>query len=161
MTISEIIEKSLGELNEFIKTTKWQGRENEVVNLYAHSFLSKYVGTSPLISLSQIGIEVAVKQIGTEKGKKLVRKDLVIWNEENGTVWDEKFNTVHNPLSVLEWKVNHEVKSGYDIEWLRNFTAIFPEVIGYSICVFIDRNRGLVFNKISKGQIEERQTQHL
>jgi len=69
--------------------------------------------------LPQIGIEVAVRQLGRKKFKgrvRTVRKDLVIWPTPGMTLW--KANAVPNetlavmevynePLAVMEWKVNH------------------------------------------------------
>ena len=38
----EIIETALNDLNDYLKDSNWFGRENEVVNLFAHTFLQKH-----------------------------------------------------------------------------------------------------------------------
>lgn len=78
--MAKIIETALKELDAYLKKTDWYGRENEVVNLFAHSFLAKHV------DMSRVGIEVSVKQLSGPGRKALVRKDLVIWRKAKGTV---------------------------------------------------------------------------
>jgi len=151
--MNEIIETTLNELNDYLKESNWYGRENEVVNLFAHSFLSKYVGKNNFISISQIGIEVAVKQLPSLSGKKLVRKDLVIWGQERQTVWNNNLEPINDPIAILEWKVNSISKCNNDIEWLKKFTKNYPKVAGYSICAFINDNRGVNYKKIINGEI--------
>src|SRR4030095_1492614 len=83
MTWIEIIESAFGKLDTFLRTSDWWGRENEVVNLYAHRFLAEHASSQgPLYSLRQVGIEVAVRQL-SGRGKFYVRKDLVIWPVED------------------------------------------------------------------------------
>jgi hypothetical protein len=56
-----IIERSLHGLDGFLNESTWRGRENEVVNLFAHSFLTREIkDEGPLTSISQVSIEVAV-----------------------------------------------------------------------------------------------------
>ncbi|MCK9544552.1 MAG: hypothetical protein M0R03_21235 [Novosphingobium sp.] len=141
--MDKIIELALKDFDLYLKESNWYGRENEVVNLFAHRFLSKYVGEAPLFSLDQIGIEVAVKQIPSNDGKELVRKDLVIWKEGESSVWNENGEIVNNPLAIIEWKVNDISKCDYDINWLKEYRKIYPEVIGYSLCAFIKGDRGI------------------
>lgn len=145
MMADKLIQKALIELDGYLKKSKWCGRENEVVNLFAHSFLSKY------IPVAQIGIEVAVKQLKSIGSKKLVRKDLVIWNAPNYTVWNKNGDAVNNPIAIIEWKVNHVSKCKNDIEWLKQYTKAFPDVLGYSVCAFIVENRGLDYKYIKGG----------
>jgi hypothetical protein len=151
--MDEIIEIAINDLDDYLKKSNWYGRENEVVNLFAHSFLSKYVGRNNFTSISQIGIEVAVKQLPLLNGKKLVRKDLVIWGQERQTVWDNNHKAVNDPIAVLEWKVNSISKCDGDIEWLKKFTKSFPKATGYSICAFINDKRGVSYKKIKNGKI--------
>jgi hypothetical protein len=92
------LESSLVWLDAFIKKSFLHGRENEVVNLFAHAFLAKH------LDISRVGIEVSVKQLSGPGRKGLVRKDLVIWGKENGTVWNGKREPVNDPLAVIEWK---------------------------------------------------------
>ena len=68
-----LIETQLQALDQFLKQSTWYGRENELVNLFAHEFLPRAVSDScPLKSLTQIGIEVAVRQV-TGSCKRFVR----------------------------------------------------------------------------------------
>ena len=141
MNIQEIIELALKDFDIYLKESNWYGRENEVVNLFAHKFLSKYIGNEPFLSLDQIGIEVAVKQLKTERSNELVRKDLVIWKGGETSVWNEKGEIVNDPLAIIEWKTNNSSKCEYDINWLREYKKKYPEVIGFSVCAFVKENR--------------------
>lgn len=151
--MEEIIEMAINELGTYLKESNWYGRENEVVNLFAHKFLAKHVGSSKFTSLSQIGIEVAVQQLPSSNGKKLVRKDLVIWEKENQTVWNTNREPVNNPLAVIEWKVNSISHCEGDIKWLKKFTKKHPKVTGYSVCAFVKKKRGISYKKIKNGEI--------
>jgi hypothetical protein len=138
----------------------WCGRENEVVNLYAWGYLAEEVcDESILYDRTQIGIEVAVRQLRRRKFKKrvrTVRKDLVIWPKPRMTLWEVVHHNssmvmeVHNePLMIMEWKVNHYLnRSAHpqnrrehrgDIRWLC-VTSRRPEVakvdfVGYAVMV--------------------------
>lgn len=146
--MDKIIEQALKNLDNFLKNSNWYGRENEVVNIFAHKFLVESIGREPLLSLDQIGIEVAVKQLYSNKGKELVRKDLVIWKHGDTSVWDEGGKISNNPLAIIEWKVNDIKKCNYDIKWLSEYTAMYPEVICFSVCAFLKENRGLQFERV-------------
>jgi len=146
--MDKIIEQALNSFDNFLKNSNWYGRENEVVNIFAHKFLIEFVGKDPLLSLDQIGIEVAVKQLYSEKGKELVRKDLVIWSHGDTSVWNDEGKIANNPLAIIEWKVNDIKKCNYDIKWLSEYTARYPEVVCYSVCAFLKENRGLQFQRI-------------
>lgn len=149
-----IIEESLSRLNMFLREGNWYGRENEVINLFAHHFLMAHVGEGPFLDPSQIGIEVAVKQIPKVGRKKLVRKDLVLWNEPFGTVW-EGIVPKNSPAAILEWKVGRIAECDADIKWLLNYTNIYPQVLGYSICVFTKNKGGFWFKKVIGGRAED------
>lgn len=142
------IEHHLHDLGAFLKNSAWFGRENELVNLFAHSFLTLSIG------ISQIGIEVAVRQLARGTGKALVRKDLVVWNEVNQTVWNCGV-PINTPAAILEFKTNDQRKCATDVEWLRQYTGIFPSVMGYSVCGFLGKRRGLVFQRVRRGLVGE------
>ncbi len=57
--------------------------------------------------MTQIGIEVAVPQLPGDKRRDNVCKDLVIWPDERMTLWDGSGEMYHEPMAVMEWKVNH------------------------------------------------------
>ena len=152
--MDEIIQTAINELNNFLKETNWYGRENEVVNLFAHTFLTKHIGREEsFTSMYQIGIEVAVKQITSQDGKKLVRKDLVIWKKKNQTVWNDNREPINDPIAILEWKVNSLSKCDVDIEWLKKFTTLHSDITGYSICAFVNGERGASYKKIINGEV--------
>ena len=147
-----IIDGSLYSLSDFLTEGTWYGRENEVVNLFAHRFLLKTLGKGPLNDPSQIGIEVAVKQIPKVGGKKLVRKDLVLWDRPRETVWEGRAAR-NSPAVIMEWKTGRIAKCDADIKWLLRYTKLYPHILGYSVCAFIENNRGIRFRKIVNGQI--------
>jgi hypothetical protein len=151
--MDKIIEMALKDLSEFLEKTNWYGRENEVVNLFAHRFLTKYIGKELLLSLDQIGIEVAVKQLPSEKGKELVRKDLVIWKCGDTSVWNENREIANDPLAIIEWKVNNISRCEYDISWLQEYSKIYPNILSYSVCAFIKENRRVEYSKVNGGSI--------
>jgi len=147
---SELLEQALGDLGQFLRESDWYGRENELVNLFAHSFL--LMDQSNGLQASQLGIEVAVKQLQREEAKALVRKDLVIWRKPNQTVWADESPT-NDPAVVIEFKINDARKCAPDIEWLCSFTSIYPEVLGYSVCGFVTGSRGISYKRIERGKV--------
>ena len=158
--MKKIIESALKGLNDFLKGSKWYGREREVVNLFAHKFLPEQRIDGRSISIGQISIEVAVKQLKNPKKKNLVHKDLVIWDKEHQTVWDEDKKPVNEPKVIIEWKVNDISKCEYDIDWLKKYTIIYPNVVGYSICAFLKSKSGIVYKRIEKGEIADGSTSY-
>lgn len=144
-----LVERAFDSLGLYLLNSDWYGRENELVNLFAHSFLLEQPSS---LMPSQLGIEVAVKQIQTEGAKALVRKDLVIWKQPNQTVWKDGAPT-NDPAVVVEFKINDIKKCAPDVEWLRLFTAAHPGVIGYSVCGFIAKSRGVSYKRIEKGGV--------
>jgi hypothetical protein len=133
-----IIERSLHGLDKFLKESDWKGRENEVVNLFAHGFLAREVkDEGPLTSLSQVAIEVAVPQV-TGSYKKYVRKDLVIWPRPLMTAWSED----SLPAVIMEWKRDAPSACAQDIEWLSVFTGRHPQTLGVSVCALLSGVRG-------------------
>jgi len=87
-----------------------------MINLYAWGRLTKEVRSESLLhDLTQIGIEVAVRQKPIAKFPgivRTVRKDWFIWPTAGMTLWKE--NVPHNePLAVMEWKVNHRNRAAH------------------------------------------------
>lgn len=148
--LADIVEEELKALGLFLQNSNWYGRENELVNLFAHSFLAKS------IQVSQIGIEVAVKQIPTVTSKALVRKDLVIWESPNETVWidGKPFN---DPAVIVEFKTNQLRKCNQDIEWLASYTRLYPHVTGFSVCGYVKDARQVIFSRVEKGEVFSQQ----
>ena len=135
-----IIEDSFQRFDMFLRRDGWFGRENEVVNSFAHQYLAQHIHRrSPLTSLGQIGIETAVVQVVTG-GKQYVRKDLVLWADLRHNPWHSDSPC---PAAIVEWKVGKRSRCAADIAWLRRFTRRFPSTIGYSACATMRGARGL------------------
>jgi hypothetical protein len=125
-----------------------------MVNLYALGHLAKEVRPGSLLyNLTQIGIEVAVRQkpLARFPGRvRTVRKDLVIWPTARMTLWKKK--DPHNePLAVMEWKVNHTFNSAAhkqnrqylgDVQWLQETSnRLFGrEFVGYAVLIEATRS---------------------
>ena len=140
----ELLERAFSDLDAFLKASDWWGRENEVVNLFAHRFLAAQVGTEgPLRSLRQVGIEVAVDQVAGVK--RWVRKDLVIWPESDMTAWSP--NAV--PSVIVEWKRQLPATCDPDAIWLKAFCTRYPKTVGYTACALLDAPRGCLFTRIT------------
>ena len=131
-----IIKPALVEFVEDVFARSWWGKEREAVSLFVFGYLLKHcrVGTL-LYDPAQIGIEVRVPKPDNFGAKKEVCKDIVIWSRPGMTCWDESGNATHQPLTVLEWKVNVAELSAYDLDWLREFSAGQPEFVGYAVCL--------------------------
>jgi hypothetical protein len=148
--LHELIMLALTEFTSDLRSRVWYGRENELVNWFAHGHLLRVRsrnghGVDPL----QVGIEVAVPQIaGTSRRRKPdVRKDLVVWHQPRATCWSAPRLHAEAPLAVLEWKSMNNVgvaeseprkrrEFAHDVEWLCSATEHFPDLLGYA--VFVD-----------------------
>ena len=80
-----------------ISTSNWHGRERGMVSLFALGHLSQDCDRDGSVRLTQIGIEVAVRQLPGDKKRHNVCKDLVIWPEEEMTCWDGSGEMYHEP----------------------------------------------------------------
>ena len=144
----------------------WSGRrEREVVSLFCFGhLLTQFRPGSVLYDHAQLSMEVAVPQIsgqttltGKSGSKPQVCKDIVIWPRPRMVVWDQDGKPTHRPMCVIEWKHNEGAVSAYDLEWLRNFSSLGPEFVGYAVCT----NRPaqpftLSCTRIASGQPTER-----
>lgn len=169
--LDALVEKSLRSFFRNI-CSEWCGRENEMVSLYAFGHLAKHVRRGTILSqLTQIGIEVAVRQLPPDKEhpkpKKDVRKDLVIWPAPGMTLW--KANVPHHePLAVMEWKVNHYLSRAShqqnrrehegDIRWLCA-TSLRPgmtDFVGYAVLVENTQvPKRLICTRVHAGAVEQ------
>lgn len=147
---TKCIDDALMDLGQFLRDSDWYGRENELVNLFAHSFLRGRTGPNGPIDVAQLGIEVAVRQLDDIQGKEVVRKDLVVWSKPNETAWVGR-KPLNRPIAVIEFKVNDDRKCSPDIEWLTAYTRTNPGVLGYSVCGFIQEHRGVSFMRFAGG----------
>ena len=156
------VEAALRRLDAFLKNHVWYGRENELVNLFAHAILLDDTPRRCVQHPTQVGIEVAVKQPDGHKGKALVRKDLVLWHRPYQTLWSgDTQRPVHDPAVIIEFKVNEQRRCDRDRDWLSAYTKSvaghFPNVLGYAVCGFLRKNedRGVSYSRVSHGRAEE------
>jgi hypothetical protein len=134
------IKKSLEEFVEDIFTKSWWGKEREAVSLYTLGYLVKQCSAdSVLFDPAQIGIEVKVPKPNSFGSKKEVCKDIVIWPEPGMNCWNEKRESIQEPLAVMEWKVNESRVSEYDLEWLCAFSDNRPNFTGYALCLNLNK----------------------
>ena len=143
-----------------------------MVSLYAFGHLVKHVHRGTILSdLTQIGIEVAVRQLPPDKEhprkKKDVRKDLVIWPAPGMTLW--KANVPHNePLAVMEWKLNRYPNRAAhqknrpthqdDIRWLRTTSLRrgMADFVGYAVLVENTQDpKRLTCTRVHAGAVEQ------
>jgi hypothetical protein len=141
--MEEIIITAFTDFVTKLNEIKWFGREREVVSKFVlSSLVSRCIEGSPLYDIGQISIEGAVPQMKSpdKKTKNQVNKDLVIWDKPHSTCWNEKFEAVNHPVSIIEWKVEgywtgkklNSKNTIYDIEWLKQYSHDKPDFIGFS-----------------------------
>ena len=138
MTVLDVaVAKSLKGFLAYVRGTRWEGRENEAISLYAFGFLRKcFTGKGVLRDPMQIGIEVGAAD--TPKGKRSqVRKDLVIWRKPGCNRWHPD-GPRSEPLAIMEWKVRRTgFRSGSsndrDIEWLTTHCKNHRKTVGYAV----------------------------
>ncbi|RIK57252.1 MAG: hypothetical protein DCC63_14825 [Nitrospira sp.] len=83
---------------------------------------------------TQIGIEVAVPQLPGARRKKLVTKDVVIWNRPGMTCWSEDRLSTNHPLCIMEWKRGEDsIAARRDIDWLRAYSTTVEGLLGFSV----------------------------
>jgi len=160
--LDNILGQALRDFEHWLLASCWRGKENDCVNLFAHKFLLTKIGpSSPLRYPTQMGIEVGVPQPEPIGIKRAVRKDLVLWREPEQTTWDETWNAVREPMAIVEWKARRKasrrpVLDHYDLEWLRQYTVIFPAFTGYCVTVdFTSLDRRLATARLLGGSILE------
>ena len=166
--LETIIKISLGEFIKGINANKWVGRENEAVNVFVFSYLLKRVKEgSILFDPGQIGIEVAVPQINSNKeknkNKEQVRKDLVIWEKPFRTCFNKDKKPENYPIAILEWKFkgfrekqkDRDKQFEEDIIWLKEFTRN-RNILGYAIMIdYFEGIHRIKASRILKGEEEK------
>lgn len=158
--IDTVIRRALDSLVHDLNRKPWQGRERELISLFAFQHLLRIGAISrPALKPGQIGIEVAVPQHrphGGGRRKANVCKDLVIWPAERMTTWMGSDSKPVYPLAVLEWKTFNDVgvrervaairrEAEADVAWLKRATAIAPTMRGYGVLVDL-RTRPVVLH---------------
>ena len=135
MSLSTKIHAALKEMEMHLHKSRWRGKENDCVNLFAHRFLAKRVRP-----IDRIGIEVAVPQLSGKGRKQAVRKDLVIWKRSGDTTWGADWRAKAVPMAILEWKAKRgpaakPTISARDRAWLKAFKSKYRGFIG--VCVTV------------------------
>src|SRR5437879_4179613 len=132
----------MSSLVQDLSANDWTGRrEREVVSLFCFGhLLGKCTRDRFLHDVTQISIEVAVPQVtgqigrtGKTTSKDQVCKDIVIWPRPRMTCWDSEGKPTIRPTSIIEWKHNEGVLSGYDVDWLREFSGGTGNFVGYAV----------------------------
>jgi hypothetical protein len=148
-SLDSLIRESLLALAEFLSKNDWRGREREVVSLYAFGFLvPRCRAGGPLHDPTQIGLDVAVRQLAGEGRKYLVCKDLVLWGEPASTCWDESGEAVRAPMAILEWKARTNKINQHDEKWLLDYSKFVKGFIGYAVS--INSNKALTSIMVSR-----------
>jgi hypothetical protein len=168
MRISEldsIVGQSLRSFySEICSLPDWRGREREMVSLFALGHLAQHCNPNGPMRLTQMGIEVAVPQLPGDRKTRDVCKDLVVWPEDKMTCWNADGKICHEPMAVMEWKVNYASNRPThaknrrdhlrDIQWLRDTSNRLAErdFVGYA--VFIENTKELTCTRICRGKGE-------
>jgi hypothetical protein len=140
-SLDSIIRDSLVDLAVWLSgNSSWNGREREVISLYAFGFLvPRCREGSVLHHPTQVGIEVAVPQLQQpgKRRKTFVCKDLVLWEEPYQTYWDDEKKKKRYPMAIMEWKVGEDTSTATDEEWLRNYSEneAAEDFSGYSVLI--------------------------
>jgi hypothetical protein len=163
--LDPIIEESLGRFYREVLLSAWHGREHEMVSLFVLRYLVRHCYPHGPLHLTQIGIDVGVKQLkapkpGNKKGpRKDVQKDLVLWPEPNGNLWTPDRQVLNEPLAVMEWKLVHGTAKQqleeyeYDKYWLQETAQrIGANFRGYAVLVNTRTPRTLTCATIIFGQ---------
>ncbi len=140
--LDAVIRSSLSSLVSGFSADNWTGRrEREVVSLFCFGHLLRECRPESFLhDATQISIEVAVPQLtgqigrtGKSTSKDQVCKDVVIWPGPRMTCWNSDGKPTVRPISVIEWKHNEGVIPGYDVDWLREFSATAEDFVGYAV----------------------------
>jgi hypothetical protein len=161
-TLHNPLADAFSEYEAWLLSSEWRGKEHDCVNLFVHRFVySRIHPAGPLSDFTQVGIEVGVPQPASIGIKQASRKDLVIWDAPAATTWDAEWRAVRYPRAIIEWKARRKrtgqpVLFPYDIEWLRQYSLMFPKFTGYCATVdFTSTNRRVATAHIFQGEIEE------
>ena len=169
--LDSIIEESLGRFYREVLLSPWHGREHEMVSLFVLGYLVRHCSPHGPLLLTQIGIDVGVKQLkepkpGNKKGpRENVQKDLVIWPEPNGNLWTPDRQVLNEPLAVMEWKLAHGTHKKqltgeyeYDKYWLQETARrIGANFRGYAVLVNTCPPRTLTCAKVALPNCETKE----
>lgn len=162
--IDRIVRASLMSFLEDVFRSSWKGREREAVSLYVLGHLQKQCGEGKILREStQIGIEAAVPSSLELNPKGRVCKDLVLWREPKMTCWNERWEAVNPPLSIMEWKAFRLPSSKaqvypQDVAWLKSYSTLFSSIfaghpfVGYAVALdLLQRKFRLSVTRVESG----------
>lgn len=163
--IDRIVRSSLIEFVEDVFRSSWKGREREAVSLYVLGHLQKQCSEGTILrEPTQIGIEAAVPSSLDLNPKGRVCKDLVLWREPKMTCWNERWEAMNPPLSIMEWKAFRLPSSkaqiySQDVAWLKSYSALFSSMfagypfVGYAVALdLLQRNFRLSVARVESSE---------
>ena len=157
--IDRFIEEALISFGDWYVESDWLGKERDCVNIFAHGFLAKGINPNAAIrELTQIRVESGAPQPKCYTNKS-ASKDLVIWKDPLGTMWDKEWNIKHIPWVVMEWKMRRRGRiakqfDAHDVEWLSGFRKEYAGTFGYLVSVYHGRHgRSVSWAKVRGGEI--------
>ena len=166
--LDKIVRRSLVGFVDAINTSRWSGqREREAISLYVLGHLQNEVEPrSVLFDVRQIGIEMPVKQIPSEKqlaisGRKGrpkadVAKDVLIWPRPQMTTWTSDAKSCYSPLAIQEWKMGSLTPFKHDVLWLEEYSKLHGDFAGYVVSLRRDSTGVFALNvvRVGKGKRE-------
>lgn len=159
--IDRFVEDALLDFRSWYVDAEWYGKERDCVNIFAFGFLPRNVQEGAAISdLTQIRVESPVPQ-PSRYSNPAAAKDLVVWSNSLGTVWDDDWKAVHWPRVVMEWKFRRKGNpprqfDSHDLEWLCAYTAEYEDTFGYVVRVYDGpQGRCLDWAKVVRGALNE------
>lgn len=163
--IDHFLESALSEFAQWIRGSKWLGKERDCVNLFATRFILPAVsGASAITDYSQVRIECGVPQPKHQGyDRPSAAKDLVIWRRPLDVAWDSGWKPIRIPWVVIEWKTRRSGRSNstfdkHDVRWLTAFSEQNPTSLGYAVTVDFSKGRRQVhYARFRRGQRTVRQ----
>lgn len=156
----DVVRESLADFFEYIRASRWRGREREAISLYAFGSLQqRFRAGGVLHDPRQIGIEVAVPGLAATNMKRQVCKDLVLWAEPGMTCWDVTGAATRSPLAILEWKVRRPEgrgsgESSGDLDWLTSFSTCQPDFVGFAVALSFGPQNALTVDRAAGGRVQ-------
>jgi len=146
ISLDSVVDSGLRGLAEEVRGGTWTGRrEREVVSYFAFRYLVPACKAGTFLhEPTQIAVEVAVPQLDQRIVRRLTKrataktqvcKDLVIWPRPGMTCWDSAGKPTVYPAAILEWKFGGRTLFEYDMQWLREYSKVLDDFVGYAIQV--------------------------
>ena len=133
--LDEIVRYSLTAFTEKALHEPLTGRrERQAVSQYVLGYLlPSGTHNRVLRDPTQVGIEVPVPQVPGPDRKAPVTKDVVFWPKPGMTCWDDEGLPTVPPAAVMEWKFGPGADDAHDVQWLTEYSIVYPRFVGYSV----------------------------